>query len=97
MQRSAQHWRSKVALLVIVAGLFFLLVTMAPAQAQTFTVLHTFTGSPGDGAHPFDGVVVDRGGNLYGTAPSGGTGLWLRSGVGAHASGESIAPMKEAS
>jgi hypothetical protein len=42
------------------------------ASAQTFTVLHTFTGTSNDGAHPFDGVVVDRSGNMYGVAYGGG-------------------------
>jgi uncharacterized repeat protein (TIGR03803 family) len=40
------------------------------AQAQTFTVLHTFSGP--DGAYPYAGVTVDGGGNLYGTTPVGG-------------------------
>jgi len=40
-------------------------------QAQTFTVLHTFTGAP-DGANPNNGVVIDRAGNLYGTTFGGG-------------------------
>jgi hypothetical protein len=40
-------------------------------DAQTFTVLHTFTGAP-DGANPNNGVVMDRAGNLYGTTFGGG-------------------------
>ncbi len=55
-----------------VALLFALTMsTGQTAQAQTFTVLHTFTGSP-DGANPTDGVVIDRAGNLYGTTFGGG-------------------------
>ena len=42
-----------------------------PAQAQTFAVLHNFTGG-GDGANPYAGVTADRAGNLYGTAAAGG-------------------------
>ncbi len=51
-----------------------LLLTMAlpAAQAQTFTVLHTFTGNR-DGAQPIWGLVMDQGGNLYGTTEYGGT------------------------
>ena len=56
---------------MIAACIVALLLLIPAAPAQTFTVLHTFTGSP-DGAHPFDGVVLDRGGNLYGVAYGGG-------------------------
>jgi uncharacterized repeat protein (TIGR03803 family) len=41
------------------------------AQAQTYTVLHTFTGL--DGANPLAGLTIDRAGNLYGTTWAGGT------------------------
>ena len=37
-----------------------------PAVAQTFTLLHTFTGAP-DGANPLAGLVQDAAGNFYGT------------------------------
>jgi len=43
------------------------------AQAQTFTVLYSFTGSP-DGANPFDALLRDAEGNLYGTTGYGGDG-----------------------
>jgi uncharacterized repeat protein (TIGR03803 family) len=42
------------------------------AQAQTFTVLHTFTGG-NDGALPSAGVTLDAAGNVYGTASAGGS------------------------
>jgi hypothetical protein len=61
---------AKVALFSVL--MFATSISAAPAaQAQTFTVLHTFTGAP-DGANPFDGVILDRGGNLYGVAYAGG-------------------------
>src|ERR1700691_238748 len=41
-----------------------------PAQAQTFSVIHRFTGS--DGSQPFAGVTMDSAGNLYGTTQYGG-------------------------
>jgi uncharacterized repeat protein (TIGR03803 family) len=41
------------------------------AQAQTFKVLHTFTGGA-DGGYPYAGLTMNRAGNLYGTAGGGG-------------------------
>jgi uncharacterized repeat protein (TIGR03803 family) len=46
-------------------------VAVIPATAQTFTVLHTFTGGA-DGAYPYAGVTIDAAGNLYGTTGYGG-------------------------
>jgi uncharacterized repeat protein (TIGR03803 family) len=40
------------------------------AHAQTYTVLHNFTGG-GDGGAPYAGLTIDRGGNLYGTTSGG--------------------------
>jgi len=42
------------------------------AQAQTYTVLHTFTGFPSDGQNPSGGVILDVANNLYGTIVEGG-------------------------
>ena len=36
------------------------------------TVLYSFTGLYGDGAHPFTGVIRDSAGTLYGTTREGG-------------------------
>ena len=43
------------------------------AHAQTYTVLHNFTGGR-DGGDPYAGLTMDRAGNLYGTASYGGNG-----------------------
>lgn len=43
-----------------------------PAQAATFTVLHSFTGP--DGVNPYDGLISDPAGSLYGTTFNGGSG-----------------------
>ena len=59
------------AAMLMVAGAMLLVFTAAQAQAQTFTVIHTFTGG-GDGADPRVGVTPDGRGNLYGTASAGG-------------------------
>jgi uncharacterized repeat protein (TIGR03803 family) len=40
--------------------------------AGNLTTLHSFSGSPGDGALPFAGLVQGTDGNFYGTTASGG-------------------------
>jgi len=47
-----------------------LIVAAKPAQAQTFTILHSFAGP--DGEFPYAGVTMDQAGNLYGTTFEGG-------------------------
>ena len=47
------------------------LFTTHAMQAQTFSVLHYFSGG-GDGASPYAGVTVGPSGVLYGTASAGG-------------------------
>lgn len=59
--------------LAIVFGLTVVL-TCPSVQAQSFKVIHTFTGGQ-DGGLPYAGVTMDRGGNLYGTAGFGGKGF----------------------
>jgi len=49
-------------------------------EAQTLTVLYTFTGLA-DGNGPSGGLVMDASGNLYGTAQFGGD-LNCQSGLG---------------
>jgi len=45
----------------------------SPGGAWTETVLHSFTGG-GDGGYPYGGLVIGKGGVLYGTTELGGTG-----------------------
>lgn len=58
--------------LVFAAVLVPAVVVTVSVQAQTFSVLHQFTGAPSDGAYPQAGLVRDARGNLYGTTLRGG-------------------------
>jgi uncharacterized repeat protein (TIGR03803 family) len=49
-------------------------VATRSAQAQTFTVLHTFTNTPDGASPPEEGLVLDAAGKLYGITTVGGTG-----------------------
>ena len=42
-------------------------VTTPAAQAQTYTVIHNFSGA--EGAYPDAGLTPDKSGDFYGTAP----------------------------
>jgi uncharacterized repeat protein (TIGR03803 family) len=70
MMRSEQRRSSALAQLSGMAGLFILLVAATAVQAQTFTVLHSFSGP--DGANPAAGLILDGAGDLYGTTEFGG-------------------------
>jgi uncharacterized repeat protein (TIGR03803 family) len=52
--------------------LAFALIALQPVQAQTFTVLYTFTGGA-DGGTPMATPILYNG-NVYGTTSGGGTG-----------------------
>jgi uncharacterized repeat protein (TIGR03803 family) len=56
---------------LITAAVCAALTLAAPARASTEKVLHSFFGSPNDGATPIAGLVAS-GGTLYGTTSDGG-------------------------
>ena len=58
-------------LLCTVMALSSLSAFVLAAHAQTFRVLHAFTGQS-DGAAPIGGITIDAAGNLYGTTSAGG-------------------------
>ena len=78
MTNSAHHqsWALNVsfrpaAALLAIASMFALAVPLTQlAQAQTFTVLHQFSGQ--DGEAPSAGLTMDAAGNFYGTTYLGG-------------------------
>jgi uncharacterized repeat protein (TIGR03803 family) len=47
------------------------IITVSQMHAQTFSVIHYFTGGK-DGANPLNGLFLGSNGQLYGTASSGG-------------------------
>jgi uncharacterized repeat protein (TIGR03803 family) len=59
----------RVLAFVLVLGLAA--IATPRTQAQTFSVIHSFTGG-NDGAGPLAGFTIDAAGNLYGTTNSGG-------------------------
>ena len=75
MKRITQQTLSTAFRLAIAAATLIALAALSIplAQAQTLTVLHTFSGQ-GDGAEPAVGLTMDAAGNLYGTTSGGGPG-----------------------
>jgi uncharacterized repeat protein (TIGR03803 family) len=67
---AALSFNLRLSALAVIVGCVLIIGMMQPAQAQTFTVLHTFTGP--DGLSPYSGVVMDGAGSLYGTTYGGG-------------------------
>src|ERR1700757_627325 len=54
------------------ASAMLLLFAATQSQAQTFTVLHTFSFGGLDGSFPAAGVTLDAAGRVYGTTYEGG-------------------------
>ncbi len=69
MTRSQQN-SSSISMAPIAAAFLILLVMTVAAQAQTYSIIHNFTGGE-DGAGP-GGLILDAAGNLYGATAGGG-------------------------
>jgi uncharacterized repeat protein (TIGR03803 family) len=70
------NWKSKIhpgaaSGALTLAIMLVLGLSIPSAQAQTFTDVYNFTGSP-DGVYPYAGLIEDSQGNLYGTTAYGG-------------------------
>ena len=65
---------------IALGALLFGFFSAVFSSAQTYTVLHNFTGFE-DGGNPYAGLTLDRAGNLYGAAAGGGGDLGRGSGV----------------
>ena len=63
--------RGRLLLRVAVAASFASVLALASLSAQTFSVIHDFTGGQ-DGATPMAGLTRDNAGNLLGTTNYGG-------------------------
>jgi len=70
-QQNALPDRLRMSAPVLSLLCLLILVAAHSAVAQTFTVIHQFTGGA-DGANPQDGLVMDGAGNLYGVTEFGG-------------------------
>jgi uncharacterized repeat protein (TIGR03803 family) len=62
-------------MLAFALTLGLVMVAIPGAQAQTFSVVHSFTGGS-DGSGPLSGFITDSAGNMYGTASTGGTSYY---------------------
>jgi hypothetical protein len=84
MANSGQHrsWTFRTSLpaakaaLAIVILLALTMVATLSARAQTFNIIHNFTGG-GDGASSRAGLTIDAAGNFYGTTAEGGAGYGI--------------------
>jgi len=78
MSNIASHGRNRAgrrfggAGLCLAAVIIVTIATTQAAPAQTYTVIHDFTGG-GDGGDPYNGLTIDAAGEFYGTAAVGGS------------------------
>jgi uncharacterized repeat protein (TIGR03803 family) len=55
-----------------VGTVFEVIPPVPPSTVWTKKLLHSFSGNAGDGSLPYAGLIMDSGGNLYGTTFEGG-------------------------
>jgi uncharacterized repeat protein (TIGR03803 family) len=76
-----------------VAAAFLVLAAVVPVHAQTFSILHSFSGG-GDGGYPYAGVTLTSGGSLYGSTSQGGShGAGVVYKLTPHGSSWTLAPL----
>lgn len=56
----------RLAIGTLIGMAFLVVIGDWPTQAQTYTVIHSFTGGA-DGGNPEGGLIMDAAGNVYGT------------------------------
>ena len=61
----------RIALAILSATFLMGTVMARRAEAQTFTTLHNFSGSPNDGEKPAASLIRDSSGDLYSTTVYG--------------------------
>jgi uncharacterized repeat protein (TIGR03803 family) len=77
------HSEKHNSIFILAIGLLLTAVMLAPgqSQAQTYTLLYSFTGGS-DGKWPYSSLIEDSAGNLYGTASAGGLNCFNPDGCG---------------
>ena len=91
---SVIHWLEASGTLALGAMFVTALIGTPAAQAQTYTVLHSFKGIPTDGAHPQSGhLIADSAGNLYGTTEGRHVGQRSSVQAGYHWHGDGVAQL----
>ena len=72
-KKSSSQLSSRAVLTALAVVSVLMVITTQAAQAQTLTVLHSFSGGA-DGDSPSAGLTMDKGENLYGTTEYGAAG-----------------------
>lgn len=81
--KTIQIWNCHTLVTAMCTAILIMLgVGLPPAQAQTYKVLHNFSGPPSDGGPSDAGLAFDSQGNLYGTTELGGSGTCYGAGCG---------------